>query len=154
VLRDRFPTPRLPMPQQRTYLHPTEEAGRAFFGRASGESIVMLNLLRFRDVADYSQTPALQPETPISGQEAYRRYMDHTRPHLAASGGEILFFGRGGDFLIGPSDERWDAVMLVRQASARAFLAYASNEQYLDGMGHRLAALADSRLLPLVPEAA
>ena len=114
----------------------------------------MLNLLRFRDVADYAQTPALQPGTPISGEEAYRRYMEHTRPHLAASGGEILFFGRGGDFLIGPSEERWDAVMLVRQASARAFLAFASNEQYLDGMGHRLAALADSRLLPLVPEAA
>lgn len=154
MLWDRFPTLRLPMPQQRTYLNPAQEAGRAFFGRASGESIAMLNLLRFRGVADYSQTPALQPDTPIPGEEAYRRYMDHTRSHLAASGGEILFFGRGGDFLIGPSEERWDAVMLVRQANARAFLAFASNEQYLAGIGHRLAALADSRLLPLVPEAA
>jgi hypothetical protein len=134
-------------------LEPTPEAGRAFFGGEAGRttgSVVMLNLLRFRAVADYSLTPALAPASPISGADAYARYMAHTAPHLTASGGEVLFYGQGGDFLIGPSDERWDAAMLVRQASVAAFLAFASNERYLDGMGHRLAALEDSRLLPLV----
>lgn len=138
-----------------TYLEPTPEAGRAFFGGQAGRapgSIVMLNLLRFREIADYAQAPTLEPETPISGEAAYRRYMDHTRPHLIASGGEILFYGRGGTFLIGPGDERWDAAMLVRQTSAHAFLAFAADEGYLAGMGHRIAALEDSRLLPLIPE--
>jgi hypothetical protein len=62
----------------------------------------------------------------------------------------LLFYGRGGDFLIGPTDERWDAAMLVRQASVESFIAFASNQAYLSGIGHRTAALEDSRLLPLV----
>ncbi len=113
----------------------------------------MLNLLRFRPVADYSATPELAPESPISGEAAYRRYMDHTLPHLQRSGGEVLFFGQGGNFLIGPPDERWDAALLVRQSSVASFLEFASNQDYLAGMGHRVAALEDSRLLPLVEQA-
>jgi hypothetical protein len=62
----------------------------------------------------------------------------------------VLFFGRGGAFLIGPSEERWDAVMLVRQKSLASFMAFASNQGYLSGIGHRVAALEDSRLLPIV----
>ncbi|WP_173054835.1 hypothetical protein [Candidatus Nitrotoga sp. AM1P] len=68
----------------------------------------MLNLLRYQAVADYSATPQLAPPTPITGEAAYRLYMEHTMPHLEKSGGKLLFFGRGGDFLIGPSSERWD----------------------------------------------
>lgn len=137
---------------RRTYLEPTQESGRAFFGRATSGSVVMLNLLRFRSVADYSAAPALAPASPISGEAAYRLYMDHTRPHLQRSGGEVLFYGKGGAFLIGPDDERWDAALLVRQKSAAALLEFASNPEYLAGMGHRVAALEDSRLLPLVAE--
>jgi hypothetical protein len=137
-----------------TYLEPTQESGRAFFTRGITGSVVMLNLLRFRPVADYSATPDLAPASPISGETAYRLYMERTLPHLKQSGGEVLFFGKGGEFLIGPSDERWDAAMLVRQTSVASFLEFASNQEYLSGIGHRLAALEDSRLLPLIGEQA
>jgi len=133
-----------------TYLDPTQEQGRAFFSRGIPGSIVMLNLLRFRPVADYSSVPLLAPASPISGAEAYGRYMEHTLPYLQASGGELLFYGNGGDFLVGPPTERWDAVMLVRQSSVQSFLAFASDKGYLSGIGHRTAALEDSRLLPLI----
>jgi hypothetical protein len=133
-----------------TYSSPTQEQGRALFDRGISGSVVMLNLLRFRPVADYSATPALAPKLPISGEEAYRLYFEHTLPYLRASGGEVVFYGRGGDFLIGPTDERWDAAMLVRQASLASFMAFASDQGYLSGVGHRTAALEDSRLLPLV----
>ncbi len=138
----------------KTYLEPTQESGRAFFTRGISGSVVMLNLLRFRPVADYSATPDLAPASPISGETAYRLYMEHTLPHLKQSGGEVLFFGKGGEFLIGPSDERWDAAMLVRQTNVASFLEFASNQEYLSGLGHRLAALEDSRLLPLIGEQA
>lgn len=134
-----------------TYLEPTPESGRAFVTRGIAGKVVMLNLLRFREVADYSASPELAPEQPISGEAAYRLYMSETMPHLEESGGRLLFYGRGGPFLIGPSRERWDAAMLVEQSSPAAFLAFASNEEYLAGMGHRTAALEDSRLLPLEP---
>lgn len=137
-----------------TYLDPTQESGRAFVSRAIPGAVVMLNLLRFRTVADYSATPELAPAAPISGEAAYRIYMEHSEPCLKAFGGEIMFFGRGGQFLIGPVEERWDAVMLVRQSSVATFLAFASNLDYLAGIGHRTAALEDSRLLPMVEKEA
>jgi hypothetical protein len=120
-----------------TYLNPTQEQGRAFFTRRISGSVIMLNLLRFRPVADYSATPELAPNSPIRGEEAYRLYMEHTLPYLRGSGGEVVFYGRGGDFLIGPTDERWDAAMLVRQSSVASFMAFASNQGYLAGIGHR-----------------
>ena len=110
----------------------------------------MLNLLRYRPIADYSTTPELEPLSPITGEAAYHLYMEHTKPHLERSGGEVLFFGHGGQFLVGPEQERWDAALLVRQASPAAFLAFASDVEYLRGIGHRTAALEDSRLLPLL----
>ncbi len=135
-----------------TYLEPTQESGREFFFRGISGSVVMLNLLRFRVTADYSATPDLAPLTSITGEEAYRLYMEHTLPYLQRSGGKLLFFGRGGKFLIGPNDERWDAAILVRQESPAAFLAFASDRDYLSGIGHRVAALEDSRLLPLIEQ--
>jgi hypothetical protein len=40
--------------------------------------------------------------------------------------------------------------MLIRQASVADFFAFATDEGYLSGIGHRTAALEDSRLLPIV----
>ena len=132
------------------HLEPTQEAGRALFARKIAGPVVMLNLLRFRQVADYSAAPHLAPKGPVSGAEAFRRYVEHTLPHLEKAGGELTFLGAGGQYLIGPADERWDAVMLVSQRSLADFMAFATNAEYLAGLGHRTAALEDSRLLPLV----
>jgi hypothetical protein len=110
----------------------------------------MLNLLRFREEADYSANPELMPGEPISGAEAYQKYIDHTLPFLRESCGDLGFIGQGGKYLIGPQDEQWDLVLLVRQKSLTDFMAFSSNKEYLEGFGHRTAALEDSRLLPLV----
>jgi hypothetical protein len=136
-------------PPSTSHLEPTQEAGRAFWQRGMAGPVVMLNLLRFRAVADYSAHPALAPASPISGAEAFDRYIRHTLPFLQESGGELLFLGQGGPFLIGPAAERWDRAMLVRQSSVQSFMAFAGHEGYLAGLGHRTAALEDSRLLPL-----
>ena len=64
----------------------------------------------------------------------------------------MILLGKGGNFLIGPANERWDAVMLVRQRSVKDFIAFASNEEYMEGIGHRVAALEDSRLLSLIED--
>ena len=70
-------------------------------------------------------------------------------PFLTDAGGELQFLSDGGPVLIGPPDEHWDLVMLVRHASVQAFLGMAQTEGYLAGIGHRIAALEDSRLLPI-----
>jgi uncharacterized protein (DUF1330 family) len=132
------------------YLNPTQEAGRDLIMRNISGPVVMLNLLRFREFADYAETPELAPLVTISGKEAYQLYIKHTVPHLIKSGGEILFVGKGRTFLVGPQNEQWDEVMLIKQNSVDDFMAFASNQEYLMGIGHRTAALEDSRLLPLV----
>lgn len=134
---------------KQAYLDPTQEQGRDFFMSGITGAVTMLNLLRFRDVADYSLHGSLAPKVPITGEQAYLRYMKHTMPFLEASGGELLFYGDSKKFLVGPTDEHWDAAMLVRQSSLQSFLAFASNQDYLAGIGHRVAALSDSRILPL-----
>jgi hypothetical protein len=131
------------------YLEPTQASGRAFVMRQMQGNIIMLNLLRLRSIADYSASPELAPESPISGAEAFQRYIDHTLPYLQETGGDLMFLGEGGAFLIGPEAERWDVVMLIRQTSMESFLAFSSHKDYLAGLGHRTAAIEDSRLLPL-----
>lgn len=132
------------------HLEPDDDNVRLLLERAIEGPVVMLNLLRFRDVADYSASPELAPTAPISGSEAYDRYVEHTLPFLTATGGSIRFLGNGGHYFIGPVDERWDQVILIEQAGIEDFFSFASNEGYLSGIGHRSAALEDSRLLPLI----
>ena len=132
------------------FLEPTQESGAALFSRDIPGEVVMLNLLSFRDVADYSEHPELMPDEPISGREAYQKYMEFTAPFLKESGGELVFLAEGGQYFIGPQEQQWDLVLLVRQKSLADFMAFATNPEYLAGLGHRTAALKDSRLLPLV----
>ena len=135
---------------KQSYLEPTQEAGAALFSRNISGEVVMLNLLRFKETADYSAYPQLAPEKPTSGREAFQKYIDHTLPFLKESGGELLLLGDGGRYFIGPEDEQWDVVMLVKQSSLASFMEFASNPEYLAGIGHRTAAVLDSRLLPIV----
>jgi hypothetical protein len=132
------------------HIEPTRAAGKAFIERGIEGGVVMLNLLRFRDVADYAANPELAPDAPIRGAEAFDLYIRHTLPYLRESGGDLVFLGSGGSYLIGPEQESWDLVMLVRQTSVASFLAFESHEGYLAGIGHRTAAIEDARLLPVV----
>jgi hypothetical protein len=132
------------------YLDPSDETVRALIDRGIESPIVMLNLLRFRETADYRDFPDLAPSEPISGREAYDRYIRHTRPYLEATGGSVVLLGEGGQFFVGPTDERWDLALLVRQNSLADFFSFATNTAYLAGIGHRTAAVEDTRLLPLV----
>jgi len=47
-------------------------------------------------------------------------------------------------------DAQWDVAMIIRQRSLADFMAFASNPDFMAGMGHRKAALLDSRLLPMI----
>lgn len=136
-------------PDSICYLQPSQRAGKDFVQRGIEGPVTMLSLLRFRDVADYRASPDLAPATPISGAQAFQRYIRHTLPFLHESGGDLILLASGGPLLIGPEHERWDMAMLVRQRSVASFLAFANHREYLAGIGHRTAAVEDSRLLPL-----
>ncbi|MGQ7829038.1 DUF1330 domain-containing protein [Altererythrobacter sp. Z27] len=142
-------TPKQP---RKTYLEVSPEQGARFFGAPVDGPVVMLNLLRFRERADYGHAPALEPAGGCSGEDAYRAYMEGIEPLLIDSGGSLVFAGHADEFLIGPQDESWDYAMLVKQASKASFLAFASDPEAQAITAHRTAAICDSRLLPLWPE--
>lgn len=134
------------------FLEVSPEQGAAFFGTPDEGPVVMLNLLRFRKRADYSHALDLEPVGGTTGRDAYDHYMREMRPLLEVSGGEVLFSGTCAHFLIGPQDETWDHVLLVRQASKAAFLAFANDPESQRVTAHRTAAICDSRLLPIRAE--
>lgn len=131
------------------YLAPTQELGRRFVMRGLTGNVVMLNLIRLRTEADYSAFPELAPAEPISGRAAYDLYIEQTLPFLERSGGSLDLLAEGGSWLIGPEDERWDLALLVRQKDMQTFFAFEQDADYMTILGHRTAAVEDSRLLPL-----
>ena len=131
------------------YLPPSFEAGKHLFQKNIQGSIVNLNLIKLKKEADYSAYPDLKPAHSITGHEAYLNYIKEAKPFLKASGGEILFIGKGDLFLTGPENEYWDLCMLVRQKSVSDFFSFEQNKDYMKITGHRTAAIEDSRLLPL-----
>ena len=136
-----------------SHIHPTPESGKQFYQRFHDKGkIVMLNLLTFREVADYAAHPEIAPDKPISGREAYELYMQFTKPLLETAGSSLLFVGDAGAFVIGPEAEQWDLCLLVEHQSVGAFMAFANDPEYLKTSGHRTAALADSRLMPMLQQ--
>lgn len=132
------------------YLEVTQEQGRQFFINYKDKgTIVMLNLLRFKEVADYTGLASIKPEMELSGKDAYELYMKLTMPFLQEAGSKLLFSGECDFFAIGPDNVRWDMVLLVEHQSVQKFMEFARNEAYLKIAGHRTAALEDSRLLPI-----
>lgn len=131
------------------HIRTNPESGKKFYQNFHDQGkIVMLNLLKFREKADYTNLENIKPDMEISGQEAYQLYTQNTLPILNKAGGRVIYYGKSKDFLIGPEFEKWDALLLVEHVSVAGFMEFAQNADYLKTAGHRTAALDDSRLLP------
>lgn len=112
--------------------------------------IEMLNLVRFREQADYPDDHDLA-NAKLTGAEAYRRYGAETGPIIARLGASILWRGAFQTTLIGPSDETWDEVFIARYPTAHAFLEMVTDPAYRAAVVHRQAAVIDSRLIRCAP---
>lgn len=110
--------------------------------------LLMLNLLRYQAQAQYPQDAA---HSACSGREAYRRYSQTALAKVQGVGGEVQVMAAVQLALIGPSDEQWDEVLLVRYPDKAAFLRMLADPEYQAATVHRTAALADSRLLATLP---
>ncbi len=126
-------------------VEPTAEQLKALAAEVGLDgSILMLNMLRFREQAAY---PDGFEAEPCSGAEAYQRYGIAAQPFLEAVGGMPVWAGAARNAVIAPEGESWDACFLVRYPSRQAFVDMASNPDYIAITPHRSAALADSRLI-------
>jgi len=82
----------------------------------------------------------------------YKIYIIHTSSFLKKVGSELLYLGNSQPFVIGPLEEEWDVMLLVKHASKEVFLKFASNAEYLKIKGCRTVAFSDSRLLLILKE--
>jgi uncharacterized protein (DUF1330 family) len=125
-------------------VNPTLEHLAAFSrGTPDDAPIVMVNLLKFRERADYDDGGA----AGISGRKAYGNYSKAVMPLVLEVGGRPLWMGDVRAGVIVPEGEAWDEVVLVHYPSRRAFLKMVNSDAYRAVLHHRTAALVDSRLI-------
>jgi uncharacterized protein (DUF1330 family) len=123
-------------------IDPTADQLRALAGSPDTGPIVMLNLLRFKDLADGTDAAGA-----ITGRAAYERYGAEVASHLQRVGGSLVWMSDCRQGVIGPADEAWDMILLVRYPSRRAFLEMIADPGYQASHRHRAAGLLDSRLV-------
>ena len=111
------------------------------------QPITNLNLLRFRDVADYEEGGGFPP---CSGREAYfGRYAVGVMPVATRLGARAIWSGAAMAHLVCPADERWDEILIMEYPTPDALLALFDDPEYQRHMIHRTAALEDSRLIAM-----
>ena len=114
------------------------------FAETNKEPIVMVNLLRFRDQAEYPMDSATEPYT---GLEAFGRYVADSSRVREESGAKLLWRGRIEQSPIAPGENVWDVAALVQYPNADAYLTMRATPEYQAARPHRQAALLDSRLM-------
>ncbi len=110
-----------------------------------GVPVVMLNMLRFRETANYPDD-----RSNISGRDAYAKYSEKAFEHVKKVGGRLVWFGDAKGSIIGPSNESWDQIFLVRYPSIEKFMEMINRDSYREIVVHRSASLKDSRLIATV----
>jgi len=114
--------------------------------------IHMLNLVRFKAEASYPDDHPLAGET-LTGADAYANYGRESGPIFQRVGGSIVWRGTMEALLIGPEDERWDAVFIAKYPNSGAFMEMVTDPAYRLAVVHRQAAVETSRLIRCAPDA-
>ncbi len=122
---------------------PRPEQIQALFAKAPEGSLVMLNLLKFKEKASYPDGR----QTDISGVEAYGIYSAEMRKLIEADGGRFLFSALLNVLVIGEGELEWDRVGIVEYASSESFQRITASPQYQEISIHRTAGLAHQLLI-------
>jgi uncharacterized protein (DUF1330 family) len=108
----------------------------AFLADDPDSPVVMLNLLRFAE----------------GGRDLYRQYSTAFREIFAPRYGvEVIYAGNGDPALVAENGQQWDAVLLVRYPSRRAFSRMIADPEYQQITHLRTKALSEAVLQPTRP---
>jgi uncharacterized protein (DUF1330 family) len=117
---------------------PSGAQAMGFFGDPEDGPFVMVNLLKFKEKAEYPD--GSEPE--LSGREAYARYGVEVAKLVEGLGGSIRYSGAVTGLLLGEVEELWDQVALAEYPSLAAFRAMAMSPEMHAIEHHRVAGLA------------
>ncbi len=132
------------MPIDRS-IDPTADQVRTLRDAGRNGPVVMLNLLKFRENANYDDGEI------VSGAAAYARYQHAFTVTVGdISQAEVLYEGKVEQVFIGmanTSETDWDMALIVRYPSRQHFLAMMAAPGYRDALRHRYAGLERTVLL-------
>ena len=116
---------------------PNDDQMAEFLESGNDEPIYMVNLLKFKDKAEYPD----KRETDLSGKEAYAIYTKEVQHHLAKVGGKGIFGAEVKRLMLGEVDELWDSVAIAKYPNRKAMLDMISDPDYIKSAQHRAAGL-------------
>jgi uncharacterized protein (DUF1330 family) len=117
---------------------PNPSVAAEFFAGPDNGPFVMVNLLRFRPMAEYPDGT----DSHLTGREAYDRYGVGVRALIEGLGGRVVYSGAVTGLLLGEVDDLWDAVGLVEYPSLEAFRSMVLSPEMRAIEPHRAAGLA------------
>lgn len=117
-------------------LNPTGEHLKAFFGEGEDGPFAMLNMLKFRERAEYDDG-----DRGLSGAEAYALYGHAVIKLLIARGGRQIYAGAVTGLMIGEVEDNWDMVAVIEYPSLEAFRDMVQSAEYQEAAVHREAGL-------------
>ena len=120
---------------------PNREQMKGFFENTDDkEPIYMLNLLKFKEKAEYKDGR----ENNLTGREAYTIYAEFMDKHLKEIGGELVLHTDVKRLAVGKVEELWDVVAIAKWPSRKIMgeNMMPSDPEYLEAYQHREAGLA------------
>ena len=124
-------------------ISPRDEQIAALIEKDPGGPISMLNLLKFKEFAEYPDGSDAQ----LSGKDAYMRYGAKVAEQVVKLGGEFLFMRDANTLVIGDGELQWDMVGIVKYPSVAAFIEMTGSGDYEEISVHREAGLAHQLLV-------
>jgi len=132
------------------HIDPSPANWKTFKDLPRDEPIHMLNLLLFRDSAEYPEGHEHHGKG-WSGHRAYQEYGTTSGPIFARVGGSIVWRGSFQTMVTGPDVREWHDGFVAQYPNAGAFLEMVKDPAYQIAVQNRSAALADSRLIRFEP---
>jgi uncharacterized protein (DUF1330 family) len=130
-------------------VYPGSEQIAGFFGAPEDGPFVMVNLLKFKDKAEYADGA----NADLTGREAYAIYGDAVSLLVEALGGRIHYSGSVTGILLGEVEDMWDMVALAEYPSLEAFRKMAMSPEMHAIEHHRTAGLAGQLNIRTKPRA-
>ena len=118
-------------------VRPNEEQMRGFAEPGPEGPIYMVNLLKFRDRAEYPDGR----ETDLTGEQAYMIYGRAVSKLLTNLGGGAMFSAAVERLMLGEVEELWDRVAIAVYPSRAAMLEMMQSPEMQDIGIHRAAGL-------------
>jgi len=133
-----------------SYIDPSPANFQAFKDLPRDEPIHMLNLLEYREQAEYPQGHE-HAGKGWSGRRAYEEYGKTSGPIFRRVGGTIVWRGSFQTMVTGPDAKRWHDGFVAQYPNAGAFFEMIKDLEYQQAVVNRTAALVDSRLMRFEP---